>query len=72
MDEDDFRALVEIVEEELREVGLGNLADPAHYLTIDPETGDARLIDPQKRVIEMLEALDRAMAIRDRETYTRL
>lgn len=71
MDEEDFRALIEIVEKELRDVGLGEIADPAHYLVANPETGDVQLLEPKKRLIEMLDALDSAMAIRDRETYTK-
>jgi len=69
MDDDDFRYLIGIVETELRDVGLGEIADTYHYVITEPETGDARLLEPKRRLIEMLDAFDNAMAIRDLQTY---
>jgi hypothetical protein len=67
MDERDYRALIELVEERLRSVGAADLADPQHYVFF--EDGEARLLDPFNRLIQMLEALDRKMAVEDKATY---
>ncbi len=69
MDQEDFRALIQIVEQELRDVGLSEIADNAHYLIANSETGDVRLLEPETHLIEMLDAFDNAMAIRDHVTY---
>ena len=69
MDTDDYRDLIELVETELREVGAGALSDPNLYSLTDPETGEQRLYPPRKRLIEMLRAFDRHLAIYDRATF---
>ena len=69
MDDDDYRALIAIVAEELRESGAAELADERNYARQEEETGEARLLDPQRRLIEMLEAFNRFLAIQDRQTY---
>lgn len=65
MDDEDYRALIEIVAEELRLSGVPDIADERHYQRTDPETGDAHLVEPQKRLIEMLRAFDRHVSVRD-------
>jgi len=69
LDDEDYRALISILSEELRTVGAADIADERHYVTEDAETGELRLLIPQLRLIEMLEALDRFLAIQDGATY---
>ncbi len=66
MDDEDFRALIEVVAEELSLSGAPDLADERHYTVTNPETGEIELYDPQKRLIEMLNAFERHLAIQDR------
>lgn len=66
MDEEDFRALIEVVAEELSLCGAADLADERHYTVINSETGVPRLYDPLKHLIEMLSAFERFIAIQDR------
>lgn len=66
MDEEDFRALIEVVAEELALSGAPDLADERHYSVTNPETGEPELYKPLKRLIEMLSAFERHAAIRDR------
>lgn len=66
MDEEDFRALIELVAEELTLSGAADLADERHYTATLPETGESELYDPLKRLIEMLRAFERYVAIQDR------
>jgi hypothetical protein len=68
MDEDDYRAIIAVLEDELRASGAAELADERHYIDRDAETGDARLIEPAKRSVLMLKAFGRFLAIQDRET----
>lgn len=69
MDDDDFRALIAVVAGELRASGAADIADGRHYSKLDEETGEARLLEPQLRLVEMLKAFDRFLAIQDRNTY---
>jgi hypothetical protein len=69
LDDDDYRALIVIVSEELRASGAADLADERHYAKADEDTGETRLLDPPRRLIEMLEAFERFLAIQDREIY---
>lgn len=69
MDDDDFRALIEVLARELRAVGAGDIADERHYLQPETEDGEARLYDPQRRLVEMLKAFERKLAVEDRATY---
>ncbi|MBB3937988.1 hypothetical protein [Aureimonas phyllosphaerae] len=66
MDEEDFRALIELVAEELTLSGAADLADERHYTVTDLETGETKLSDPPKRLVEMLSAFERYIAIQDR------
>ena len=54
---------------ELREIGAGDIADERNYLRLDGDDGEARLHDPQKRLVEMLKAFERKLAVEDRDTY---
>lgn len=69
MDDDDFLAIIAVLETRLRDADAGDIADPRHYLDRDPETGEARMPEPRKRLIEMLLAFDRFLAVRDRQTF---
>jgi hypothetical protein len=71
VDEDDYRALIAVVESELREIGAGEIADERHYVVLDQETGDARLLAPPRRLLEMLRAFGRMMSVEDHATYER-
>lgn len=66
MDEEDFRGLIELVAEELTLSGAADLADERHYTITDRETGETKLLDPTKRLVEMLRAFERYVAIQDR------
>lgn len=69
MDEDDFRAILEVLQENLRDIGASEIADPRGYLVRDTDDGELRSPPPDELAIEMLEALDRFLAVRDRSTY---
>ena len=71
MEDEDYRALIAVIADEMRTSGAADLANERHYATADPESGEARLLAPQRRLVEMLEAFDRFLAIQDRETYDR-
>ena len=66
MDEEDYRALIDLIAGELAQSGAPDIADERHYTRTDPETGEAELYDPLKRLIEMLRAFERHVAIQDR------
>lgn len=67
MSEDDYRALILLVEERLTSVGASNVADEANYL-MDDGGGSKILMPPQKHLIEMLEGFERYLAVRDKNT----
>jgi hypothetical protein len=69
MDEDDFRALIAELEAEFREIGASELADEAHYTLRDENTGEERMLEPQQRLLAMLRAFDRFLAVRDASTF---
>jgi len=69
VDEDDFRALIAVVEAELRDAGFEDVSDQRHYAEIDRETGERRLMIPHRRLIEILRAFGRILAVEDRATY---
>lgn len=66
MNEDDYRALIDLVFEELTRSGAPEIADERNYTRTDPETGETELYDPMKRLIEMLRAFERHVATQDR------
>lgn len=69
VDDDDYRELIKTLAAELRASGAPGIAEERHYAEPDPETGEPRLFSPQRRLIAMLEAFERHLAIRDRATY---
>lgn len=68
MTEEDFRALIILVEEQLKQIGADDVADAKHYV-VEADDGEFVLLDPFSRLVAMLEALDRKMATQDRQTY---
>jgi hypothetical protein len=66
VDDQDYLKLIAVVTEELRGVGLEDIADPKIYLEVDLERGDATLFPPHRRLISMLVAFNRAVKVRDR------
>lgn len=69
MNEEDFRLLIDAVEARLIEAGAAELADETNYVSADENTGEERLLDPKHRLIAMLQAFDRYLAVRDNATY---
>jgi hypothetical protein len=69
MDDDDLVELIALVEQQLEEAGLGEIADPTLYAERDRETGEPRPLPPMKRLIEMLRAFDRHLSVEDPRTY---
>jgi hypothetical protein len=71
VDEDDFRALIEVLAQQLAAIGEGDIADERHYVQSfgDPDT-EARLLQPREHLIAMLEAFERFLSVQDRATYT--
>lgn len=69
MDDNDFLALIALVQSELRNSGAADVANDRHYLIEDADAGEKRLLPPQKHLIALLEAFGRHMAVRDYRTY---
>ncbi|PAL20034.1 hypothetical protein [Acetobacter syzygii] len=69
MSEDDYRAVIDALVAELRNIGAPDIADQRHYSEEEPETSERRLISPQRRLVEMLRGFERFLAIQDRQTY---
>jgi len=69
MNDEDFRALIAVLEEQFRSIDASDLADEAHYIQQDSESGEGFLLPPQRRLVHMLEAFDRFLAIQDRATF---
>jgi len=71
MDNDDYRALIDILKGQLRAAGAGEIADDRHYLFPDPNDGEPRLMEPLKQLTQMLAAFERKLAMEDRQTFER-
>lgn len=69
MDEEDFRALIADLQAQFLAVGAPELGEDDYYVVRDPNTGEERLLPPQQRLIAMLRAFDRYLAVRDAATY---
>jgi hypothetical protein len=67
MDEEDYRAIIAALAAELRAIGAEDVADEAHYIGVNSETGEPILILPQERLVAMLFAFERFLAVRDGE-----
>jgi hypothetical protein len=68
MTDDDFRAIIAIVEKSLRDVGADELANPELYVRRDEDAGEWRRLSPQWHLLDMLKAFDRWLAVRDGAT----
>lgn len=66
MDEDDWREIVQLIQDELREVGQEDIADLSNYEV--REGAERFLPEPRHLVKEMLDALRRDMAARSSTT----
>ena len=69
MEYEEYEKLIEELQAQLREAGIRGLSDDALYLTRDPESGVRYLPHPRTHFVEMLRALDRYLAVCDRDTY---
>ena len=68
MEQNEYSDLIALVEERLREVGLGFLSDGANYTVDDRDADEHLLLPPQARLIEMLAAFERFLASQDQST----
>ena len=69
MEDDDYLALIDLVERRLTDAGADELADPALYTRRDYETGERSMLPPDQRLVAMLEAFNRHMKARDIATF---
>jgi hypothetical protein len=65
MEEDEYRAVIEELVRQLRQVGVDGEAEESNYVVTNPETGESELLAPQERLIAMLQAFERFLAVRD-------
>ena len=70
MDTADYRELVELLQNLLREAGAGELADTRLYASREGDYGEMRLVSPKEHVIAILQAFDRYLSIRDHYTFS--
>ena len=68
MEQNEYGDLIVLVEERLRELGLGFLSDGSNYIIDDRDADVRRLLPPQERLIEMLAAFERFLASQDQAT----
>ena len=68
MEQNEYGDLIALVEERLRELGLGFLSDGANYIVDERDADVHRLLPPQERLIEMLAAFERFLASQDQAT----
>lgn len=71
MDHKDFDELVKLLEAGLHDVGLPHLTDTPVFIDRDPEAGGPRRLQPRDHLVALLSALERHLALTDRETYDR-
>src|SRR3979411_2077012 len=65
MEDDDYRALIEELVRQLIAVGAQGIAEDANYIVVNPETEEGEVWGPRERLIEMLQAFERFLAVRD-------
>ena len=70
MDTADYRELVELLQNLLREAGAAELADIRLYASRATDTGELRPFAPKEYVIAMLQAFERYLSIRDKHTFS--
>ena len=68
MDTAEYREIVELLQDQLRQVGAGEVADMRHYTSQDPETDEVRPLAPREQAIALLLAFERYLSVRDRHT----
>ena len=69
MNDEDYMALIEELQEELRAIGASDIADDRHYMQLQDGVA-VGVAPPQMRLTQMLQAFERFLATRDRATYT--
>jgi hypothetical protein len=69
MNEEEFLALENLLREQFESIGASDLADPTAYLMRERAEEPTRMRDPRDRLLQMLEALDRRLAIEDGDTF---
>ena len=66
MDEEDWREIVQLIQDELREIGQSEIADLSHY---ENREGTERFLPASRYLVkEMLDALHREMSVRSSTT----
>lgn len=69
MNQREMAELADYIEARLREIGETEIADPRLYTYELEETGEQHLVDPKKRIVLMLDALERSAVLLDRSTF---
>jgi len=69
MEDDEYRALIVLVADQLAAAGAPDIADERHYVIDDPDTDERRMLSPRDHLIAMLQAFERFLTIQDRATY---
>lgn len=69
MNQREMAELADYLEARLREIGETEIADPRLYTYEFEETGEQHLVDPRKRIVLMLDALERSAVLLDRSTF---
>ena len=67
----EYVELVDLLDIVFGIVGIPDLSDPSLYADRDPETGELSQLHPRNQLVGMLQALERHLAVSDRETYRR-
>ena len=65
MGENEYRRLIELVEEQLRDLGLEPLADSSAYVDDDLDADEVRLKSPGDHLVALLRAFGRHLASED-------
>ena len=69
MQTNEYRELIELVEAQLRELGLDDLAATSNYVVYDPEEGAYRPLSAEDHLIQILTAFERHVAIQDQAIF---
>ena len=69
METNEYRELIELVEAQLRELGLDDLAATSNYVVYDPEEGTYRPLSAEDHLIQILTAFERHVAIQDQAIF---
>ena len=71
MEEDEFDRLFRLVQGLLREQGLPEIADESNFIEAQDGEQPPRLMEPQKRLVAILEALDVHLMLNDSNVVRR-